>query len=72
MIIGAIVIAFLAEAMMNMAQFSCQNHLVKNVKLLKRFMANMRLAVIYSDGRFKFQVVGNVSEPILALFGDFW
>jgi hypothetical protein len=71
-IIGAIVIAFLAEAMINMTQLSCQNLLVKNVKLLKKFMANLTLAFIYPDGRFRFQVVSNVSEPISELFGDFW
>ena len=71
-IIGAIVIAFLAEAMINMTQVSCQNPLVKNVKLLKKFMTNLTLAFIYPDGRFRFQVVSNVSEPISELFGDFW
>ena len=71
-IIGAIVIAFLAEAMINMTQVFCQNPLVKNVKLLKKFMMNLTLTFVYPAGRFKFQVVSNVSEPILVLFGDFW
>lgn len=71
-IIGAIVIAFLAESMINMTQVFCQNPLVKNVKLLKKYLTNMTLTVIYPDGGFRFQVVSNVSGPIVALFGDFW
>ncbi len=71
-IIGAIIIAFLAEAIINLTLLLCKNPLVKNIKLLKKFLINMTLTVIYPKGRFRFQVVSNVLPEIEVLFGDFW
>ncbi len=71
-IIGAIVIAFLAESLISLTQLSCKNPLVKNVKLLKKYLTNLTLTFVYPENGFRFQVVSNVSPPILELFGDFW
>ncbi len=71
-IIGSIVIAFLAESLINLTQLSCKNPLVKNVKLLKKYLTNLTLTFVYPENRFKFLVVSNVSPPISELFGDFW
>jgi hypothetical protein len=70
-IIGAIVIAFLAESIINLTLLSCKNPLVKNVKLIKKFLTNLTPTSIYPEGRFKFQVVSNISAQMHAIFRDF-
>ena len=70
-IIGAILIAFLTESVISLTQISCKNPLVKNVKLLKKFLTNLTVTFVYPSGRFRFTIVSNISPPILELLGDF-
>jgi transposase len=70
-IIGAILIAFLTESLISLTQISCKNPLVKNVKLLKKFLTNLTATFVYPSGRFRFIIVSNISPPISELFGDF-
>ncbi len=70
-IIGAILIAFLAEAMVSLTLLPCKNPLVKNVKLLKKYLTNLTVTFVYPPGRFKFAVVSNISPPISEIFGGF-
>lgn len=71
-IIGAIVIAFLAESLISLTLISCKNPLVKNIKLLKKYLINLTLTFVYIENMFRFQVVSNVLPEIEELFGDFW
>lgn len=70
-IIGSILIAFLAESMISLTQLFCENPLVKNVKLLKKYLTNLTATFVYPPGRFRFTIVSNISPPISELFGDF-
>lgn len=70
-IIGAILIAFLAETLISLTLIPCKNPLVKNVKLLKKYLTNLTVTFVYPSGRFKFAIVSNISPPISELFGDF-
>ncbi len=70
-IIGAILIAFLAESLISLTLLSCKNPLVKNVKLLKKYLTNLTATFVYPPGRFKFTVVSNISPPISEIFGGF-
>jgi len=44
---------------------------VRNVKLLKKFLMNLTLTVVYPENGFRFNVLSNVSQQILSIFGDF-
>lgn len=44
---------------------------VTNAKLLKKFLISLTLTVVYPKDGFRFTVLSNVSEQILALLGDF-
>ncbi|MDP2815783.1 MAG: hypothetical protein Q8O19_03795, partial [Rectinemataceae bacterium] len=48
-----------------------ESQLVTNAKLLKNFLINLTLTVVYPTNGFRFTVLSNVSEQILALLGDF-
>ncbi len=70
-IIGALFICFLATAMINLTLNSCRNPDVKNFKLLKKYLGNLTLSVIYPQNAFRIRVVSNLSPPIMAVLGDF-
>ena len=70
-IMGAIFICFLASAIINLTEKLCKNPDVKNFKLLKKYLGNLTLTVIYPENRFKIRVVSNLSPPIKAILGDF-
>jgi len=70
-IIGSIFISFLAKVLINLTVKSCKNPLVKNVKLLKKFLINLTLTVAYPKNAFRLHIVSNVSPPIRAIFDDF-
>ena len=70
-IIGALFICFLATAMINLTLNSCKNPDVKNFKLLKKYLGNLTLTVIYPQNAFRIRIVSNLSQPIKAVLGDF-
>jgi len=73
-IIGVFLVSFLANLLINLTLFLNRKLLsgkLKNVKLLKKFLINLTLTVVYPKNRFKFTVLSNVSPQILTLLGDF-
>ncbi len=70
-IIGALFICFLASAIINLTEKLCKNPDVKNFKLLKKYLGNLTLTVIYPKNGFKIRVVSNLSPPIHAILGEF-
>ena len=70
-IIGALFICFLASAIINLTEKLCKNPDVKNFKLLKKYLGNLTLTVVYPENGFRIRVVSNLSPPIHAILGDF-
>jgi transposase len=69
-ILGAIFICFLATAIYNLTVKIHESSPVKNLKLLKKFLKNLTLVVIYPPGRFQVRVVSNVTPQIRQILGD--
>jgi transposase len=69
-IIGYLVIVFLTNCLINLTLFLAKNPLVKNVKLLKKYLNNLTLTVVYPKNRFRFTVLANISEEIRSILGD--
>ena len=69
-VIGYLVIVFLTNCLINLTLFLSKNPLVKNVKLLKKYLNNLTLTVVYPKNRFRFTVLANVSEEIRSILGD--
>lgn len=73
-VIGIFFVSFLANLLVNLTLFLKRKVLagkLKNVKLLKKYLINLTLTVVYPKNRFKFTVLSNVSPQILTIFGDF-
>jgi len=73
-IIGIFFISFLTTFLINLTLLLSEKAvapIVKNVKLLKKFLINLTLTVVYPKNRFKFTVLSNVSEQVLSIFGNF-
>ncbi len=70
-IMGSLFICFLATAIINLTLKLCKYPDVKNFKLLKKYLGNLTLTVIYPQNGFRIRVVSNLSPPIHAILGDF-
>src|SRR3989339_914177 len=69
-IIGYLFIVFLTNCLVNLTHFLAKIPIVKNLKLLKKYLNNLTLTVVYPQNRFRFTVLSNVSAEILAILGD--
>jgi len=69
-IIGYLVIIFLTNCLINLTLFLAKNPVVKNVKLLKKYLNNLTLTVVYPKNKFRFSVLANISEEIESILGD--
>lgn len=59
--------------MINLTLNSCKDPDVKNFKLLKKYLGNLTLTVVYPQNAFKIRIVSNLSQPIQAyLVGTSW
>ena len=84
-IIGHILIVFLTNFLINLTLFLSKNNPLKalnsgikqvkqqirNVKLLKKFLNNLTLTIVYPKKAFRFKILSNISEETLLIFGDF-
>jgi len=70
-VIGYVLLVFLTNALVNLTQFLTKNSLVKNLKVLKKYLSNLTVCVIYSKNWFGIPFVSNFSAEMKAIFGDF-
>jgi len=70
-IIGYLFIIFLTNCLINLTHFLAKLPAVKNLKLLKKFLNNLTLTVVYPKNRFRFAVLSNISPEIKMILGDF-
>lgn len=69
-IIGYLIIVFLTNCLINLTQISNENAVVKNVKLLKKFLNNLTVTFIYPENGFRYSVLSNISDEVRAILGD--
>lgn len=70
-IIGYILVIFLTNFLINLTLLRAKDTVVKNTKLLKKYLRKLTLVIIYPPTGFKFQVLANVCPEIDAILGDF-
>jgi len=71
-VIGYLVIIFLTNFLINLTLLKAKGQaLVKNVKLLKKYLMKLSLTVVYPPNGFKFSVISNISDEIRSLLGDY-
>lgn len=69
-VIGFVLLVFLTKTLITLTQLLSKNPLVKNLKLLKKYLNNLTLTVLYPENSFKLAVICNFSPEIQALLGD--
>lgn len=68
---GYIFIVFLTNCLTSLTQLLTQNPLVKNTKLLKKYLNNLTVTVVYPKKALKLRLLSNISPVTEAIFGDF-
>lgn len=68
---GVVLLVFLTNALVRLTQVLNGNCVVKNLKLLKKYLTNLTLSVIYRKQGGKSSFVCNFSEDLRAFFGGF-
>lgn len=70
-IIGTLFLCFLVSALINLTLKLCQNPLVKNFKLLKKYLRSLTLTIVHTRNMGRIPVISNISPQILSIFDDF-
>jgi len=69
-VVGYLLIVFLTNCLIKLTQFLSKNTVVKNVKLLKKYLNNLTVTFIYPRNGFRYHVLSNISEEIRGILGD--
>lgn len=70
-IVGYILIIFLTNFLVNLTLLRAKDSVVKNTKLLKKYLRKLTLVIIYPPTGFKFHVLANICPEITSILGDF-
>lgn len=70
-VIGYVLIVFLTNALANLTHFLAKADAGRNLKILKKYLNNLTVTVIYPKNWFRMAVISNFSGEMKALFGDF-
>lgn len=70
-VLGYILLIFLTNALSNLTQILCNNNSIRNLKCLKKYLNNLTLCMIYPKEGFRICAIANISDEMMALFGDF-
>ncbi|MBI2671901.1 hypothetical protein HYX16_03125 [Candidatus Woesearchaeota archaeon] len=69
-IIGYLLVIFIANFLINLTLLRSSSKVI-NLKLLKKYLNNLTLTIVYPENRFRFQIISNISPEIEHLLGDF-
>jgi transposase len=69
-ITGYLLIVFLTNCLVKLTHFLSNNIVVKNLKLLKKFLNNLTLTIIYRKNNLRETVLSNFSEEIKAILEE--
>jgi len=69
-IIGYLVIVFLTNCLINLTHYLSKNSVVKNLKLLKKFLNNLTVTFIYPKNGLRYEVLSNILPETVSILGD--
>lgn len=70
-IIGYLLIVFLTNCLTSLTLHLAKKPVVKNVKLLKKYLNNLTLTIVYPKNRFRFTILANISPEIRSILGNY-
>ncbi len=68
---GYLLLTFLTNFLVNLTLYLAKKPVVRDVWLLRKFLNNLTLTVVYPQNAFKFTVLSNVSNEVISILGDF-
>lgn len=69
-VIGYLLIVFLTNCLVKLTHLLSGNSVVKNLKLLKKYLNNLTVTIIYPKNSVRYCVLSNYSEEIKLIFGE--
>ena len=69
-VIGYLLIVFLTNCLVKLTHFLSKNSVVKNLKLLKKYLNNLTVTIIYRKNGLRERIFSNFCGEIRGLFGD--
>ncbi|QQR71800.1 MAG: hypothetical protein IPI71_04750 [Methanolinea sp.] len=70
-VIGYVLIVFLTKVLVSLTQLFCKDPVVKNLKVLKNYLTNLTLTIIYPSFGYPVKIISNFSPEIRPILGDF-
>lgn len=68
---GYLLLTFLTNFLVNLTLYLAKKPLVREIRLLRKFLNNLTLTVAYPINAFKFTVLSNISNEVISILGDF-
>jgi len=68
---GYLLLTFLTNFLINLTLYKAKKPRLKNIKLLKKYLNNLTLTVVYPPNAFKFTILSNISQEITSILGKF-
>jgi transposase len=68
---GYLLLTFLTNFIVNLTLYLAKKPVVRDIRLLRKFLNNLTLTVAYPSNAFKFTVLSNVSNEVISILGDF-
>src|SRR3989338_176361 len=69
-VVGYLLIVFLTNCLVKLTHFLSKSPVVKNLKLLKKYLNNLTVTIIYPKNSVRYCVLSNYSEEIKEIFGE--
>jgi len=68
---GYLLLTFLTNFLVNLTLYLAEKPAVRDIRLLRKFLNNLTLTVVYPPNAFKFTVLSNISNEVISILGDF-
>jgi len=68
---GYLLLTFLTNFLVNLTLYLAKKPVVRDIRLLRKFLNNLTLTVAYPPNAFKFTVLSNISNEVISILGDF-
>ncbi len=68
---GYLLLTFLTNFLVNLTLYLAKEPVVRDIRLLRKFLNNLTLTVAYLPNAFKFTILSNVSTEVISILGNF-
>ncbi len=68
---GCLLLTFLTNFLVNLTLYLAKKPVVRDIRLLRKFLNNLTLTVAYPLNAFKFTILSNISIEVISILGNF-